>query len=372
MRRTTRLRHMQLCIQDPGWPQSEYLLERLIEAAAEADSGGGAFAFASAGGVKLLLEDEDFAHFLSRSPFDLIVGVDAITNLAALARLQACIAKHRRLTIRVLLSDRQDGLFHPKLCWFRVARHTVSLVGSGNLTVGGLRSNREAFTLSMISGYQRSQLHEHWSAWVAANKPRFLALDHPAVLDRARANRGTEILPRRGSAGVTEDNGGALTIAIPRKSDAVLIAEIPKSGKRWKQANFDLATFQSYFGATPGRTQRIILTHVDSAGSFGPVEVRPSVAVKSHNFRFELDAASGLAYPKQGRPIGVFVRVATRTFRYRLLMPGTVAHTSAKLFLDANGSRLRRRMRRLTSTVAIMRRQQFFIGLNARATSSSK
>jgi len=34
-----------------------------------------------------------------------------------------------------------------------------------------------------------------------------------------------------------------------------------------------------------------------------------------------LQAASGLPYPKKRRPIGVFVRVATRTFRYRLLMP---------------------------------------------------
>ena len=52
-------------------------------------------------------------------------------------------------------------------------------------------------------------------------------------------------------------------------ADAVLIAEIPKSGDRWNQANFDLETFRNYFGAIPGHTQRIILTHIDSEGRVG-------------------------------------------------------------------------------------------------------
>ncbi len=43
----------------------------------------------------------------------------------------------------------------------------------------------------------------------------------------------------------------------------VLIAEIPRSGNRWKQANFDIDTFQNFFGATPGdNSQRILLRNI--------------------------------------------------------------------------------------------------------------
>lgn len=360
---------MNLCIQDPAWAQSEYLLERLIEASSEATSGGGAFAFASTGGVKLLLEDESFARFLSRSPFNLIVGVDAVTNVAALERLKVCTEKHRRLTVRVFLSDAQGGIFHPKLCWFRASKHTVFLVGSGNLTPGGLRGNCEGFTLTKLGHQQRRQPHEAWSSWLDVNEQRLFAPDHPGVLERACLNRGAEFPLQSRNEAIIEASTGGVLVGTPRSGDAVLIAEIPKSGNRWNQANFDLETFQNYFGATPGQTQRIILTHINNAGEAGPEEVRPSVAVSSHNFRFELEAASGLRYPQQGRPICVFVRVATRTFRYRLLMPGTAAHSSAKAYLNANCSASGRALNRFVTTVGAVQRAPFFSGLDATTAS---
>lgn len=359
---------MKLCIQDPAWAQSEYLLERIVEASSEATSGGGAFAFASTGGVKLLLEDETFARFLSRSSFDLIVGVDAVTNVAALERLKACMSKHRKLTVRVFLSDAHDGLFHPKLCWFHAPKHTVFLVGSGNLTPGGLRSNREGFTLSKLDKQQSHKPRETWLSWVAVNEQRLFAPDHPDVVKRASLNRGKEFQPRSKNEAIIEDSTGGILVGMPRIGDSVLIAEIPKSGNRWNQANFDLETFQNYFGATPGHTQRIILTHINTSGEAGTEEVRPSVAVSSHNFRFELEAASGVPYPAQGRPICVFVRVATRTFRYRLLMPGTSAHSSAQTYLKENCPASARALNRFITTVGAVHRKRFFYGLGTAAT----
>ena len=359
---------MEICIQDPSWPESEYLLERIIESSSDATCGGAAFAFATIGGVRLLLQDESFCRFLSRSSFDLLVGVDAVTNLAALECMGSCMVRYPSLSVRVFFNDLRDSLFHPKLCWFRGPGRTVCLVGSGNLTPGGLRSNREAFTVFWLDRHQSRQFDEAWSSWLALHLERLLLPDHPDVLKRAKANRGTERPPHWSHDALIEDSGGHISVGVPRSdADAVLIAEIPKSGDRWNQANFDLETFRNYFGAIPGHTQRIILTHIDSEGKVGPEEVRPSVAVSSHNFRFELDAASGLRYPRRGRPIGVFVRVATRTFRYRLLMPGTRAHASATKYLDDNCPAPPRGLRRFVTTVGRLRRSMFFTGLAAHA-----
>ena len=77
---------MTLCIQDPTDPNSEYLIDTLLEASNGATRGGGAFAFLSRGGVQLFLRDPGFAAFASAGAFDLVVGVDAITVPIADAR----------------------------------------------------------------------------------------------------------------------------------------------------------------------------------------------------------------------------------------------------------------------------------------------
>jgi len=101
-----------------------------------------------------------------------------------------------------------------------------------------------------------------------------------------------------------------------------LFAEIPRSGNRWNQANFDVGTFESFFGATAGdNSQRILLRNVESAKVLGDIEIRPSVSVRSRNYRFELEAAAGLTYPDTGRPVGIFIRLSTRMFIYRIYMP---------------------------------------------------
>ena len=344
---------MKLCIQDPTWSNSLYLLEGILEACEGASSGAAAFAFASAGGVRLLLRDTLFISFLSHASFDLVVGVDAVTNEAALDALQDCMNEQDNLTVRVFLDKRIRSLFHPKTCWFRHRNRGRLLVGSGNMTAGGLRGNYEAFTVAQLGPSQQHELEETWGSWIESHGDQLLPLDHPDVRERASMNTGREVHNRttpEPSDIIIEDSLGNLSVSSRHSaSDAVLIAEIPKSGNRWNQSNFDLRTFKEFFGATPGHTQRIVLNHVDADGTVGPEEVRPSVSVSSHNFRFELDAAAGLLYPSRGRPIGIFVRVATRTFRYHLLMPGTKDHTRISKFLKRRCSVGPNRMRRIVT-----------------------
>jgi hypothetical protein len=54
------------------------LQEKILEFCQGATSG--AFAFASCDGVKLLLKDEVFKKFAGANKFELIVGIDEITN----------------------------------------------------------------------------------------------------------------------------------------------------------------------------------------------------------------------------------------------------------------------------------------------------
>ena len=129
--------------------------------------------------------------------------------------------------------------------------------------------------------------------------------------------------------------------AVPALDPAeVLIAEIPRSGNRWAQANFDRSNYENFFGARVGEQRLIIFRHVDEGGRLSPYEhSRPSVEVRSHNYRFELDAARGLDYPDDGRPIAIFIRIGTRAFNYHLLMPSDQEYPTVQRILNDRDSK---------------------------------
>jgi hypothetical protein len=135
---------------------------------------------------------------------------------------------------------------------------------------------------------------------------------------------------------------------------AVLVAEIPKGGQgtnsRWSQANFDKYNFEHFFGLTIGNTQqRVLLQHVTANGGLEPTEHRQGVSVKSKNYRLELAAGAGLAYPKVAPPICVFVRIAANRFRYRLLLPNDPHYSTVSTFLASKWRGRTDRMRRIVT-----------------------
>lgn len=343
---------MLLSIQDPIDPNADYLHEAMLGACIKATSGGAIFAYASAHGVKLLLEDDTFQKFAKKREFTLIVGVDAITNLKALEALQNYGKQAAGLRLLAFLHDKPRTTFHPKFCWFESTTGGVLLTGSGNLTVGGLRLNWEAFTTLHLSPGEMKEVKAQWNRWMSARAAMLKALNDPDVIARAKQNvvkvkRDAPPSVRRlavaEEAEVEEDRPSTPT----DDGLQVLIAEIG-GGTRWKQANFDIETFKNFFQADPKRQQRVIFYHVAADGSVGDIEQRPSVAVKSQNYRFELEAARGVPYPGGSkRPIGVFVRIATRTIRYRLLMPSDPTYSIVHDFLAKNYKGPTRNLRRV-------------------------
>jgi len=292
----------------------------------------------------LLLRDKVFESFAKRGSFDLVVGMDAVTNTRAIAALDVAQQEIGSLNVRIFVTERNEPMFHPKCSWFTNQDGGVIVAGSGNLTEAGLRGNWEAYVLSRISAQEMESVRDQWATWLETNANSLREVTDPVVLERAAANDrvvGTLRPGRRYARGTATTRDLAT-------SDKVLVAELSRSGERWSQVNFDLDNYEKYFGARRGTQRRVLFRHVAKDGSLQDVESRPSVEVASQNYRFELDAARGLRYPDRGtgRPIAVFLKVLPRSFVYRLLMPGDEGYQEAEGYLKrtwvGRGDRMRR------------------------------
>jgi hypothetical protein len=287
--------------------------------------------------------------------------LDGVTNLRSLDALAAVAAEFPAVTVRAFLNPTRSGIFHPKFCFVKTAGGGTVITGSGNLTEGGLLGNWEAYSLETLSSDQMRSIETQFGAWRVLHAGDLRPLDDPEVRQRAAANvimaregdLPTLVAPQVAAAALGEP---AVAQRLPDTA-SVLIAEIPESGDRWKQANFDLDSYRNFFGAREGESQLFIFRHINSDGSMDDYERnRPPVAVKSRNFRFELAAAAGIPYPTGGRPIGVFVRVATRTFYYRLLLPDDPDYATVRgvlVHLTSGGHRSDRMMRERTTVAAL-------------------
>lgn len=347
-----------LIIQDPTNEQSTFLLESLLEAFGPAQKVVGAFAFASAAGVRLFAEDEAFQNVASQYPVDIVVGTDAVTNNRALDSLTDVARSFPNVTMRAFLNPRPEALFHPKFCWTKHSDGGQLITGSGNLTEGGLLGNWEAYSIEDLSPAGVAAVETAWNRWKTTHATALLPLDNPEVRKRVSENN---VMAREGDlptlvASPASQGEDPATTQLMSNSAAVLIAEIPRSGNRWKQANFDLDSYVNFFGAQEGVNRMMVFRHVRADGSMADYERnRPPVTVKSRNFRFELDAAAGLDYPTNGRPIGVFIHMATRTFFYRLLLPGDDQYDVVRRILDRRSGE--GEVRRLRMTVEQLRRE---------------
>ena len=351
-----------LHFQDPFFSDSYTLHEALIQSCSLSVTGRGAYAFASKSGIEILLKDNEFDSLLERGDFSLIVGIDEITNIASIEALNSIKNLRPNLTVKAFDHNNRGSLFHPKLSYFRNQDSTGSLiVGSGNLTLGGLRRNREAFSLINLSIEELKRIEQFWDAWLLQSNTYIKDINDPTVIKKVKENQYVkrtrivhpEELEIQQPVSIISDNIALHEDGWQFYSDSeVLIAEIPRSGNRWKQANFDINTFQNFFGANPeNNSQRILLRNINEDLSLSSIEIRPSVSVVSQNYRFELDAASGLPYPAEGKPIGVFIKLTTRMFLYHLYMPNHPLYQEISDWLDGNWTGRSDRMKRISTTV---------------------
>jgi hypothetical protein len=321
-----------LLLQDPTAGGGTFL-DQLSQAAKGARSGGGIFAFASVKGVEMLLGDKYVGRLASSRGFDLVVGIDSITDGRALAALTRCAGSHKRLSVRALLHE-TPALMHPKLCWFVDGPRVRILVGSGNLTRGGLMTNFEGILSADLSRRDAEGALAEIGDFLARWDHRLLAPDDPAAIARAEKNSGSERSLLKRMKPAAESLPATVGVAAAAE---VLVTEISKNVEKRTQLDVGIDVFTGFFGAPPAGGH-ILIQPVDAKGT--PEEIEPPRAIfptKSHNYRFEARAGAGRKYPAAGtgRPLGVFVRMPDGVFRYRLLWPEDAGYGEVDTALTA-------------------------------------
>ena len=325
--------HLNVCIQDPTYTGTTYLYEAILEAAKQAADWRGLYAFASRDGVDHLIEDRIVLDMLERGgEVDLIVGVDAVTNRTTLERMQELEERHDNFKPRVFWNHTRR-LFHPKVSDFGLENGgRIVIVGSGNLTPGGLMGNFEAYTT--ISAERGGEIDiGAFEEFLERHVERIRRIDEE-VLERAAANiirplagaRRPSVRTRRRAA-IGEPR--ATTVPDTAGFGRILLAQVPKAGERWSQVHFNAQVIADYFRLSRFDTQRVYLTRVSADATRGEVEVRPCVfsADSNRNHKIEIGAAKHLDYP-EGRPILIFKERQLRAYDYLLLMPDEEGYES--------------------------------------------
>ena len=323
---------MDFILQDPRSATNANLLSALdFAAGAPSVRCIAAFAFASKDGVDLLFDRPPIAEIAQNGSFDLIVGIDAVTTPRALLRLREYGERLPGLRPRVF---REGGrLFHPKFAVFQRTDGDYSLVvGSGNLTSGGMCGNFEAFTIATLGDKPGREI------WAGAE--RFLASCRTTDIDDEALR-------------LAERNVGSLARLPDVEPDEVrdgrpcLVAEVPRN--RWGQVDFPLAYMRSFFRVEPGSTDTIELRQAEPDGSLKAVETRRAIhSGPSHNYRIELSIQGGDEYPRDGRPIALFVRQRSGVFVYQVLRPHEDGYDAMNRLLDQEPAPANQVRRRLT------------------------
>jgi len=280
-----------------------------------------------------------------------------------------------------------NNIFHPKVYLFENRDIFTLIVGSNNLTVPGLVQNIEC-SLLIKDTIDPSSVHKdfyrYWKGILDGTETHLYPVTQKLINDlykdaiitsdyqrSRRYDNGTDEKERKKREAISFTKAAIQqfpdgfrpqrlvrikklykrkeTIKEVEKSviisNSVLIAEIPKGGNRWKQANFSKDVFQKFFGVEDGQKNQIKMTNIKKDGTLGKVAKRSSVRVKSHNFRYELLCdETKLPYPSgNDRPIGIFIKVDDKNFLYKLLMPSDDAYDKIKgyLYMETNGKKRR-------------------------------
>lgn len=325
---------MTLTLQNPGSDQT--LHDALVAAATGATGGFAAFAFATSTGIDTALAEPEVRRLLGTGEFHLIIGLDAITDTAAVTAIKTAKAALPNASISMFYNPKGGVLYHPKTIFFKGPGGGWCITGSGNLTLGGLRNNWEAFWKANLSIADATAIDTQWSKWIEDHKDYLLPPDDPRVTAQAALNATTRAKIQKA---VKETDAEILSALEQETAETAslnpfLIAEVPKN--RPGQADFGIDTYQGFFGVTIGRPRNVTFYQVRPDGSLARPEHRHAVAVKSRNYRFEVEALSGLKHPDSGHFILIFERIGKSEYKYVLLKPGEAGHASVQKFLNDN------------------------------------
>lgn len=308
-------------------------------------------------------------------------------------------------TIWVFHND-NPSTFHPKVYLFKSDDTAVVVVGSGNLSEGGLFTNYEACLAVELDLRQENDMNylreirrllEHYAD---PENPLCKRLDRELVSrlveagyvfsetrarDDAEEQPGGRVrqptgprenlfgrAPVRGAPPVTSIStgrgerqpGGQRQAHIPQETGAeiaqdsspVLMRYIVKAIGRDSQAHFTKATVERYFGLRPGDGKSISIQWVQPGQVPGHLESRKLVYSQSNkNPKIEMDGLKGRIpsnYPADGRAILIVRRVEQGQYRYLVLLPNDPGYAD----INAHLSRVPRHRQALQEDVVTLNR----------------
>lgn len=355
-------------------PGESSLLAAIDQVAADADSGGGIFAFASKGGIDALFNRPNIKEMLENDrTFHLIVGIDAITNAEALLCLGDKLTDFpRSLSVSIFYHNNPNSTFHPKFCWFRQDDTVRLITGSGNLTLRGLGQNEdrisgnwEAFSMQTLTGANAIAAQTEIDDWLHTQRDAGTLRSHEDdhVREQAMAN-GRMRFVRRAVATSPAPVPGTVPVAVAALHAApvdnvdlgasqVLLREL--SANRSGQADVGKNVLEEFFGYA-GENTDVLVQHVLLNNTLGTIKQSPLFKNTSQNYRLELPGIKHLEYKvgdDDGRMILVAVKLDQRSFRYAIV---PVTHKDYARLSGLLGSipapvgAQRRRMREKTET----------------------
>lgn len=348
-------------------------------------------AFASYGGVSAItkyIKDGKAKGMKIR----VILGVDQkATSKEALEEVLAWNVDAR------IYHTSSNNIFHPKVYLFENRDIFTLIVGSNNLTVTGLVQNIECSLLikdTIDPSSVHDEFYQYWKGILDGTETHLYSLTQKLIDDlyKDKIITSEEQRSQRYDIGTDKKEGNKKEAIKFKKAqiqkfpedfrpkrlvkikqvkttrnatkeveksvridNAVLIAEIPKSGNRWKQANFSQDIFVDFFGATKGNNSyKVKLTNIKKDGTLGEIIESQSVTVSSKNYRFELRCdETNQPYPSgNDRPIGLFVKVDAQNYMYQVLMPSDNAYKKIKDYLYLETANLKGRTNLMRRHVA--------------------
>lgn len=264
-----------------------------------------------------------------------IVGVDAVTTAEALSCLKRLEDSSGGRCSMVAFSSAPGSLFHPKLFIFdRDDGSGQVLIGSNNVTPGGLERNTEVAVLfENLLPTDLAGWNNVWNQAVGMQHQLFEIDD--SLIAQVREERQRDKRRRRRIAMRAEEEPEPFVIGT-----RVLIRYVAKAGYRTSQVHFSLSKVKEFFGLGPGDTSEISLQMVQPSEPLGRIERgrRLVFSLVNRNAKIEMEGLRHRLpdnYPLSGRAILLIQEIESNHYRYMVLLPGEPGYEQLQGHLDA-------------------------------------